>query len=132
LTAAQFAFDFGGPHVSATFEEINRIIKVVQYGRNNVIRYVVLKSEATATDNHNEPIKKYPFRTAPSNHLFLVQSPSLGISCAIALLIDRTGVQTTNLIPGLFLRNVHRSAPLTDRIFQSAGLDDRNKSAQGS
>jgi hypothetical protein len=39
----------GGPHVSATFEELNPIIKVIQYGRNNVICYVVLESEATAT-----------------------------------------------------------------------------------
>ena len=39
----------GGLHVSATFDELNPIIKAVQYGRNNVIRYVVLESEATAT-----------------------------------------------------------------------------------
>lgn len=46
LDGCTVRLESGGPHASATFEELNPIIKAVQYRRNNVIRYVVLENEA--------------------------------------------------------------------------------------
>jgi hypothetical protein len=44
LDGCTVRLEFGGPDVNATFEELNPIIKAVQYGRNDVIRWLFSKA----------------------------------------------------------------------------------------